>query len=507
MRWLTLAPLLAATGCNWIFGLEETVLVDAPGSELPPTSHTGLVWAIATTDGVLSPSGVDPVLEYKAIGSETALRPKQPSIMVGDEGGLMMATYNLADGTFEIPFDLRDSPHRIVYTLPDEAIAHEVQWSKSGARLVVPRTTRFEAPLVPSGSGYTITPMGLTSPLVAPALFTSGVFTYSNQGTDFNPSGPVVTFPFAQEGMPLTPPFGAPQSGPGDWVLLTEWVGNGPTSNVSAFAKTQLDLVAGTMSMPATEPMWTSTARALTTSGGCGQNCLPSVPTAQPQMRLVNTVGAGTQSTQYLYGVSPSTDLPGFLPGVPPMFIERPLILPFVESNILVSNVTLADPSDGLGLERVVAVRLSNARMVNGATLTSSIQGITNVLNAPLQLTAPLAINVQLGSANLSTAMDGAMIVVGSGMQTLQFASDGTTADDYVITLFQLTGSALAPLRHYHVIAPEVKIDTSLLVSGSHYVFAITARTGIPGAKDGIYDDAQYPFGSATTFTKTFIVQ
>ena len=505
MRWLTLAPLVAATGCNWVFGLEQTVFTDAPGSELPPSSRTALVWAIATTDGNLV-AGVDPVLEYKAIGSET-LRPKQPIIMVGDDNGLATATYKLDDGTFEIPFALRDSQHRVVYTLPDESIAHEVQWARTGAILVVPRTSRYEAPLAPTGSGYTITPMGLmpSTTLVAPALVTSGVFTYSNEGVDFMQSGSSITFRYAQEGMPVTQPFGAPQSGLGDWVLLTEWVGNGPTSNVAAYAKTQVDLVMGAMSMPTPEPAWTTTTRQLI--AGCGgPDCLPSAQLNPAQNRLVAVFG-GTTATRFLYGVSPSTDLPGFLPGVAPTFVERPLILPFVESNINVVSVTLADPSDGLGLERVVALRISSTRTVNGANLVSSIQAITNVLTSPLQFSAPLAVNVQFGSTNLSTPNDGEIITVGSGMQKLQFAPDTGNADDYTITLFELTGSALAPVRYYHVIAPEVKIDTSLLVSGRHYVFAITARTGLPGAASGDYGQAQYPFGSATTFTKTFIVQ
>src|SRR5262245_30789206 len=163
MRRLAFAPLVAAAGCNWLYGLEETIPIDAAISELPPASRTKLVWAIATTDG-MAMAGIDPKLEYKPIGSEMA-RPQLPTVLVGDDNALMPAAYDVGDGTFEIPFSLRDSPHRIQYTLPGEAFAHEVQWALTGAMLVVPRTTRFDAPAPPAASGYKITPTSLAGPL------------------------------------------------------------------------------------------------------------------------------------------------------------------------------------------------------------------------------------------------------------------------------------------------------------------------------------------------------
>src|SRR6185369_5504248 len=156
MRWLALAPLLAVTGCNQIFGLQPTIAIDAapPGEALPPGPRTQLLWAIATTDGMLpAPPAAqfDPELVYPPFGSEQ-LHPEVPIVMVGDEMGLMPAPYNVADGSFEIPFALKDSPHRIVYTLPGESVPHEVQWSITGAKLTVPRTTRDDAPRIPDSS-------------------------------------------------------------------------------------------------------------------------------------------------------------------------------------------------------------------------------------------------------------------------------------------------------------------------------------------------------------------
>src|SRR5690348_12340591 len=132
-----LVPLVAATGCNWFYGLEHTVPLDA--SDAPMNSRTQLVWAIATTDGAGS---VDPEIKLEPIGGGSA-RPMPPTILIGAEGALQPATYD-ADGSFEIPYTLRDSPHRIQYTLPYEAVAHEVQWSITGAVLTIPRTTRLD---------------------------------------------------------------------------------------------------------------------------------------------------------------------------------------------------------------------------------------------------------------------------------------------------------------------------------------------------------------------------
>ena len=56
-----------------LYGLEETLALDAPPSELPPVSRTALRWAIATTDGVLM-NGIDPQIEYLPIGAIRGLR-------------------------------------------------------------------------------------------------------------------------------------------------------------------------------------------------------------------------------------------------------------------------------------------------------------------------------------------------------------------------------------------------------------------------------------------------
>jgi hypothetical protein len=515
MRWQALAPLLVATGCNWLYGLDKTIAVDAPISELPPASRTKLVWAIATTDGMPAPPAIDSQLVYTPIGSEAA-RPQPPLIQVGDDTKLDVAAYDTTDGSFEIPYELRESPHRIVYTLPGESVPHEVQWALTGAYLVVPRTTRLDPAPVPAASGYTITPMGLgtTTTLVGPAIYTSGVFTFSNNGVDFEQSGASITYRFAEDAKPFAGPLGAPQASKGDWVMLGEFESRTTQqSSLRSYALTKIDLQANLMAMPSPEPMWITptTERTLGTLACPGNNCVPAPP-ANGLPRLHAVVGAGgDEVTSMAYGVSPSTDLPGFLPGLPPSYVERPLIMPFLVSSRFDSTLTVTDPSAELGLDRVVFARNSVTRMVGAGAvpLTSSLQAITNKFDLNgLPFAAPLATNVMLGSANLSGATDEVSVTASSDIVKLKFAPEATfTADDYVITLYEITGSSLAAVRIYHVIQPEVKISGSLLVSGHHYGFGITARTGFPTAETGDYGKATYPFGASTTFARTFIVQ
>jgi hypothetical protein len=493
MRRIALAPLLAVTGCNWVFGLDATIEIDAaPVSELPPGPRTKLVWGIATTDGMPAAPGIDPVVEYKPIGSEP-LYPAPPMIQVGDDSGLAPATYDSTDGSFEIPYPLRESPHRIVYTLPGESVPHEVQWALTGATLVVPRTTRADAPKPPANSGYTITPTGLAGSLSAPIAFTSGVFTATDEFSAFEQTGAAITFRYAASAKPLAGPSGAPQGGKGDWVLLTEWVprGNTQTSVYGWALAREVDLVANMMTSPASQPAWTTGDRTLSQLGCPGINCLPSGNVAQTGQRLDNVLGSlgGTDSARMAYGA--------------------PLMLAFLESSSIDGSITLADPTASLGLKPVVFSRLATSRTVGGVQLTSAIQAVTDVFSGSIQYGAPLATNIKLGDISLSVDQaDNVMIPASSGPIRLKFETEaGYSADDFVITLYEINATSLAPVRIYHVIQPEVKIDGTLLASGHTYVFGITARSGFGGADRGDYQKAQYPFGSTTTFPRTFTIQ
>lgn len=480
-----LALLVTISGCNWVFGLEKTSVydggVDAP--DAPPSIRTKLVWVSTKSTGV----------EYVPIGPDD-----HPVVMVGEPLGgmpLMPVTYE-ADGSFAIPYTLREAPHRIVYTLPGETLVHEVQWSVSGATLVVPRATRVGAPLVPTGSGYDLTPTGLASAPAVPLLMTTGVFTYTRGGTGFTKSGANTKFTFSSA-KPLAGPLGAPEMAKGDKVVLADFVARGGgLSSIGGYAITSVDLMLGSLSQPSTQPTWVTTMHTPSTSNG--SDPIPIVPANNANTRL-GTVSTGTGSQEMWYGVSPSLNLPGFADG-------EPMMLAFADATPTVTTFTLADPGTDLGYDKVFAARAWRSRTVDSATLTSTLQTITNNLTGTLTFGAPLALNIKLATTTISTDTTYA---ASSQATTLKWdAETGFSANDYVVTLYEIPAAGpLVARRQYQVLTPSVTVDGSLLDAGHKYTFAITARSGFTNAQQGDYKTVSYPFTEATTFSGAISVQ
>lgn len=516
MRCTALAALLAATGCNWVFGLDPTVTEDSgSGSEQPIGARSRLVWAIATTDGDPPPPALtDPVLEYVPIGSEDRF-PERPIIQVGDEKGLVEVDYDISDGSFEIPYPVNLSAHRIAYMLPGESVPTEIQWALTDATLVVPRTTRANAPKPPTQSGYTVTPSGLVGSTSAPVAYTSGVFTFSDAPSAFVSSMGSVTFRYAENAKPLAGPSGAPLAGKGDWVLIGDLRARAnQMTSLGGWTLFRVDLVEGTMAMPPMQPAWNTEVNTFTTITPCLNYCLPSGNTGSVLQRIDNVLGALVDPEQpetygFAFGSSPSTELPAFVPGTAPEYLPKPLMLPFAMGAQILSSFQVTDPSLALGLPRVLFARVARTRIVDGVKLTSAIQTVTTVFQGTLQYPAPLVQNIRLGEVSLSGDQpDGVPVPASSGPVAMTFEQEsGYSADDFVITLYEITGASLAPVRHYQVIQPSVQIDGNLLVPSHKYVFGITSRSGFGAADRGDYRKAQYPFGVSTTFTRTFVVQ
>lgn len=501
-----LAFLLLAA-CNQILGLDQTAKLDAPADA--QAIRTNLVWAIATTDG-MPEMGPDPLLVYAGIGSEMA-RPGTPKIQVGDMSGLAEVAYDVSDGGFDIPFVLRTAPHRIVYTLPGESVPHEIQWSVAGAYLTVPRTTRLNPAAVPADSGYTITPAGLGFTPLFPAVATSGVVTFTMTASDVETAPGTFTYRFASKAKPMAGPGGAPQSGLGDWVLVMNWVARSASqSSVDGYAIANVDLAPNMMTTPATPPTWQATERTLSNLMP-PPNSMPTFNSGATKARIDGALGglAGAYRDHMMYGVSPSLELPAFLPGVAPEFVDRPLIIPFVDSSAQEPAITLVDPSDTLRTyARVIYSGIMTTRTADGAALTSALQSVSDVFTGPMPYPAPFVKTITFGGIDLSGPADHVSVPVSSSMRDLKFnVEPGLEADDFVVTLYQITNGQLAPIRIYHVLEGSVHVDGTLLVSGSTYVFGITSRHGVPGADRGDYHKATYPFAIATTFPRTFVIE
>jgi hypothetical protein len=483
-----LALLVTISGCNWVFGLEKTSVydggVDAP--DAPPSIRTKLVWGATKSTSTQ--------LDYAGI------LPDSPVVMVGEPlGGMPLQTVAYdADGSFAIPYTLREAPHRIVYTLPGETLVHEVQWSVSGATLVVPRSSRVNPPPVPNNSGYDLTPVGQTSALQTPLLMTTGVFTYTRGGAGFTKSGANTKFIFSTA-KPLAGPLGAPEMGKGDKVILADWASRGGgLSSIAGYAITSVDLMTGGPTVPPTQPTWVTVTTQHSPSSGSSTDPIPVVNGTAIDNRLA-TVSTGVGAQEMRYGVSPSLNLPGFVDG-------QPMMLSFMEASPLQATFIVTDPTSELGYDRVFAVRATRTRTVDTATLTSSIQTMTNQLSGTMTFGAPLALNIKLSMTNVSTD---ATYPASSQATTLKWdAESGYTAHDYLVTLYEIPASgALIPRRVYQVLTPTVTVDGSLLDAAHKYTFAITSRNGFPNAKQGDYKTVSSPFSEATTFSGAITVQ
>lgn len=468
-----LALLVMMSGCNWVFGLKPTELNDGgDDTDAPPAIRTKLLWG--------TPSGNVPI--------------DAPMVRVGEPlGGMPLkpVTYE-ADGSFEIPYTLREAPHRIVFTLPGETIEHEVQWSISGATIVMPRGTRPDAPPVPTGSGYSITPVGAAASPFTPVLMTTGVFTWMRGGPGFSATGATTNFTF-KDALPLGGPLGAPEAAKADKIVLADWqFRTTALSSIKAYAIASVDLMTGALTNAT--PNWITTERNFATGSS---DPIPSVSTVGPANRLA-MVSSGTATNVFRYGASPSINVPGFING-------EPMILTFMETTSAPSAFTSADPSATLMLEPVFLARFTRPRTVAGATLTSTIQTITNQMTGMVTFDAPLALNIKLNATAISTDTS---VTASSQAAVLKWdAEPGSSAHDYIVTLYEIANSKLSPLRVYHVLTPTVAVDGSLLQAAHQYVFSITARNGLPNAQQGDYKTVSFPFTEATTFSGAFTVQ
>jgi hypothetical protein len=513
--WRTAFALVAVAGCNQVFGLvpgrahdaapvDDVQIIDAV---MFPSS---LTWSIAAsgTTAISAP-----------IGSE-ASRPELPVIRVGTlDGPLEDAVYDVGSGTFGIRYDIAVVPHRIVYTLPGDLVVHEVQLDVAEARLVVPRTTRLDAPAAPAGSGYRITPPFAT--WSSPILATSGVFTFTADPADFSISGQEVAMAFADTD-PLRGPMGAPQPALGDWVLVGDWGDLGDSvEGIRAYAKTELALVAGSLSAPPTgeQPLWNNVVTTFNNSH-CAPNpnpnpvlCWPGSGAGNAQTRLGGLLDSQPGTIQNLveHGWSPSTALPPLVASTESGYLERPLTIPCGRRASASTLIKCADASldsaANLGLERVAYQSYSRVREVEGVTLRSSLRVVARApFPGSLVLAAPLATSITLGNVSLSGASDGVTVAAASATELSFGVETAFTAHDFVVTLFEIIGDQLVPRRRFHVLGTSVRIDPDVFGHAKTYVFSITARNGMPAAASGDFELVQYPFSTATVFGRTFVV-
>jgi hypothetical protein len=497
---------LAVGGCDWAFGLKQTsVLPGDAGDGGEFVIPIALQWQVATTTSSGAPT--TPVVTPIVPGPSVSIGPIDPTT---GPGPLVAATYDLTNGTLTAPFNLAGMPYRIDYNLGQEQF--EVQLDgPTGATLLVPHLSRTTAPAVPVGnSGYDILPMGLAKAgLKNPQFATSGVYTLTKVSSTQQPSPQEVQFPFS-DADPMQGPLGAPQTVDGDWELLLDWTASTTDPyTITGYAITAVDLTANGLSSPQTQPTWETTTSTYTYDASFASSAAARLAAA------VGSLSAYMPLPQIDYGILPSTQIVPFVAG---SFgsnggSDQALMIPLYQSNNIKGSLAVIDVDSTIAQQpRALLAETLEPRTSDGVSLTCVLESITSVDTstmsaASLPFGAPLATKEVFAGVALDGTAGLADVPVTNGASlVLTWTTDQptATADDFIVRLYEILSGGVTPIETYQVLSPSVTVDGGLLEANHVYVFGITARKGIPGAKNVDYSTVTFPFSEATIFPATF---
>ncbi len=510
MRWIALSLLVAATGCNQVFGLDKTRPVDGgpdvmPGEAAPPDLTITFDYQLGTTDSTGAP----------AAATALPISPA-PSLQIGlIVGGLQAATYDASTKSFTVPFGFAGQSWRTVYTLTYDSVPYEIQWSVKSGHLALPWLERTSDMPPPANSGYSLTPSPVVT-LGAPTLVTTGAFTNTPvPNADRTPitGGTRVDFNYAKQAAAVLGPLGTPKSALGDRVLLADWhLASAGIYSVSGYGVvTNADLTGGTLN-PYSVP-WTTTAKSY--SG------ISFDSVANGNRMNANGIGGlgGTCCSYHLeYGALYNPNILPFLPNRPPLIqtgLDVPLMASFYiadSASVEPTSVTMPDPTaSDLPFPPVYFAQYTRPRTTAyGVTLTTAMTEISPASMKNFSFDAPLATGVMFGGVTLmSGSADNQQVPGSTGKLMLTWGAESgsnITVDDYVVTLYEIASNALAPIERYQVTDPKVSVDGALLVAGHRYVFGITSRRGFPNVANNDYSVVQLPFYETTTFPLAFVI-
>lgn len=536
MRLVACGALLAA-GCNSIFGLNDNAKLD-PGDgpvlvdgELPTFKLNYLL-----ADTAVVPPAVLNSPTLASIPMDDAMNVKIGTL----NGELVPAPYDATSGLVGIPIDVGTSPWKLRFTIG--GVDHEVQWNPSSldeATVIEPILGRREVVAPPADSGYRIVPTGASAPAIGTfqesRVFTTGAFVDFRTGT--SPS----STEFDASSTAAVGALNAPNVALGDAGMLVDYnIPSGPcASGVRGYAHfLPPALEEGANVNPLEQPEWqvtgSKTQSFSTQNVGNGGN-----------IRLFDALGGleGRASgaapfTAIEHGISAAgishaviTDrLIGLSAGFP-MNVPGPhmLLLTQCPLNTTTSGNFLV-PSQLADFPVLSHAMITDARMVSGALLRSSVVGVSepnpgNVNMTTLELRAPLAIapitltTVDSTAISLATGDDVPLPSVAMPF-TLTFKLESnqgqlqTAADQFEVAVFQLTGGQLVKKRVFvttnAAITPAreletpIPIDLSGLGSGT-YVMSIRSIAGTPNVGAGNFTIAS-PYSASTIFTNTFTI-
>lgn len=511
--------LLAAAGCNQIWGLDGVVRDNPQPPDADPNwPRIRLTSQIAQTNP--ANGYADQTLTYGAISP-------RPTIQIGRIGEPLMNAIYEEDGPSpgRVPFppEYLGAPWRLVYTLQD-GVPREVHWAPTanlGGHIVEVVLGRPERKAVPPGSGYSITPSNLPANFqhTGTRVFTTGLWSEGRFG--LLPPGSTIEYYFDQKAEPLSGPIGAPEKAMSDQAVLVDFKtmnGCRVASGTAAFPVP--DLVAGSLSMPVPQPASVSADKQVRLD-------LPTAPApihARIQTVLGSRASASPDTVRWEYGYVPSLGVFGFtkpavdLPGE--FLLPGPRMIAFADCTYTAGNEVLQTPAYADAAElrprfpRVVHVEIVNARTVSGASLRSGFAGVVasagDTFTSDFTVAAPQAITLHRGGAqiaDLADDADGKTLAAGAGPLELKFSVEGTAtlvADYFDVTLHLVANSRLELQRIYTVTDRSLTLDPSFLIPGAEYVFEIRSYRGRPDVARTNFSVNAYPQYAATVFSRTF---
>jgi hypothetical protein len=509
MRWLPLplALVVGSAGCDRIFGIHDT--------HLEPDRDAAI-----TFDAEWHAAKITGMVLSKATGAEIIEFPPVSGVAVeyGRLDAALTPAVVEADGTFRLPLDLANAPYRLVYSVsggvPTELISQFV-----APHLVVdPLWGRLPRPTAPVGAKLAFSPSN------PPALFTTGRVMTTERWTQTPVSNVNLAtnyqFLYTGNAVSMSGDLANLEGAQGDRELIVSF--SGPTQqdpeNANGYMSMSVPQLAAGAAVGEFGKSWVSTPNAnLAFDWGFAE--------ANGGQRLAAALrfsGVFAQDGRILAGVIPSAHMPGFKPGAGNNGLLDPVMLTLVDTGGTMSPHTFVNPFDGVeapALPTVEVRSLRAQRMVSGTlALVSGLQSITLVANngsSDLPFNAGLAKNVRFGGVLLDSA-DGKSVAAGARIDLL-FDLD-QPADYCLVTLNQIVGTSLTPVRRYLLPqAPSqvpVSIDGSLFQSGATYVFRIDCFDGYDNTAitAGDFTKIDYEmanlrtFSTSTLFPSTFKV-
>jgi hypothetical protein len=507
--------LLAAAGCNQIWGLGPVDLDQGSGSGSDPQRFRITAQIAQTTDQ----GAADPMLVYVPI-------TPPPMVQIGPLGGPLEARPYADDGSVvycdkSACVAPARTPWRLVYTLAD-GLPREVQWAPEAdlaGHLTEPQIGRLERPVVPAGGGYTITPMSSPRAHSLTRVFTTGLWTEGGFTATIGTAK--VDYDFSMKAKSLSGPLGAPQRARSDYGILADFKTNTPagcrlTSGVAAFLVP--DLVDGMLSAPAPQPEYIGPDKQVRLSLGGPKPV---------DFRLNGLLGgrAGTSDRLHMeYGYTPSLGMFGFSRPAPTprldFYLPGPQLIAlasceFVRVPLYMTDL-FADPQDIRDrFPPVVHVEATNQRTRGALTLTSGFSAVVTStdynFSSGFAVAAPVRIKLVHDGTPIAdledVAAEGTPLPALAPMD-LVFdleAEPTLTADSFEITLYEVKGgSQLERLRVFTVADRKLALDPAIFRPGAEYVFEVRAFTGRPKAAMGDFASHMYPQYAVTVFTRIF---